>query len=463
MPGPDCMAKLILLLLGVDFLRERWRGLLAAGMLLALAGAAIFIDALDGVLFFPLTFFGTLFMLEGVATLLVVKSGVGGQRLLRLGKGIFAVLVGVLVLVGPQYYGHFLLSMLFGALFLADGLLQCIASAVVRYQRWKYVFAAGVAEILLAIFFFQPYPTHYVGTLPYGLGLFLCFAGLKLVALAWRARRLVVNPAVLDGVPAARVPQAASPTARAVLFDGPPQASEPALTVHVWTPSGSAKADTRNYPVLDRYVAAMDVNGVVSTGHAALESPEGVYISLYPASEIDRSPDQFGATLRASPDNHVPGVFQPDYATESAAWQPSTVQVRIRNYDPGQLQAFWQEYRCDSTYNLTYRNCSTSVARALEAALDGAARRLHGERLGWRVLLRLLLTPELWVAAQIRKRAMTMAWTPGLMLDYARAMSMLADPRPFAWWQMSQATLQRMARLRKSWREGDRAAVADRR
>jgi hypothetical protein len=44
-----------------------------------------------------------------------------------------------------------------------------------------------------------------------------------------------------------------------------------------------------------------------------------------------------------------------------------------------------------------------------------------------------LLTPELWVAAHLRKRAATMAWTPGLTLDYARAMSMLADPRPFAW------------------------------
>ena len=45
--------------------------------------------------------------------------------------------------------------------------MQCIAAYVVRYARWRYVFASGVAEILLAIFFFQPYPTHYVGTVPY--------------------------------------------------------------------------------------------------------------------------------------------------------------------------------------------------------------------------------------------------------------------------------------------------------
>ena len=67
------------------------------------------------------------------------------------------------------------------------------------------------------------------------------------------------------------------PTASAgpaqTVFDGPPLESERAPTVHVWTPSGSAKAQTRNYLMLNRYIAAVDVNGVISTGHAALESP----------------------------------------------------------------------------------------------------------------------------------------------------------------------------------------------
>ena len=65
----------------------------------------------------------------------------------------------------------------------------------------------------------------------------------------------------------------------------------------------------------------------------------------------------------------MPGVFQPDYVTEARAWCPSTTQVRIRNYDAAKLQAFWDVYRQDATYNLTHRNCSSSVSRALEAAL----------------------------------------------------------------------------------------------
>ncbi len=452
------MGHLVLLLLGVDYLRKRARALAVAGWLFLVAGIAVFVDALDNAIYFPLNFFAALFVIEGLATLAIAKSGVGGQRVLRYAKGIMVLAAGILVLAG-HHHGHFVLSMIFGLLFLVDGLMQCSAAYVVRYERWRYVFASGVAEILLAIFFFQPYPTHYVGTVPYCLGLFLAFSGLKLLALAHRVRRLDSNPA-LDANPHPDfMPTRAGASAQTV-FDGPPLASERALTVHVWTPSGSAKTETRNYPVVDRYIAAVDVNGVVSTGHAAMESPEGVYISLYPAQEIDHSPEQFGTLLRATADNNVPGVFQPDYPTESRAWCPSTMQVRIRNYDAAKLQAFWDGYRKNTTYNLTHRNCSSSVSNGLEAALDGVVGRLHGPGAGWRVLLRLLLTPELWVAAQIRKRALTMAWTPGLTLDYARALSMLADPRPFGWWKMSQAAVRQISQLRAGWRSQDREAAA---
>ncbi|MGB3431402.1 HdeD family acid-resistance protein [Achromobacter sp.] len=452
------MGNLVLLLLGVEYLRKRARTLFIVGGIFLAIGVGLFIDALDNALNFPLDFFAALFVIEGLATLMIAKSGVGGQRVLRYAKGAIVLIAGILVLIG-HHHGHFVLSMLFGLMFLVDGLIQCTAAYVVRYERWRYVFASGVAEILLAIFFFQPYPSHYVGTVPYCLGLFLAFSGLRLLSLARRVRNLDSNPALDINPHPDFMPTRADGPAQTV-FDGPPLESERALTVHVWTPSGSAKNETRNYPVVNRYIAAVDVNGVVSTGHAALESPEGVYISLYPAQEIDHSPEQFGTLLRATAENNVPGVFQPDYATESKAWAPSTMRVRIRNYDAAKLQAFWDEYRKTTTYNLTYRNCSSSVANALEAALDGVVGRLHGRGAGWRVLLRLLLTPELWVAAQIRMRALTMAWTPGLTLDYARALSMLADPRPFGWWKMSQHALSQIARMRAGWRKQDRKALA---
>jgi uncharacterized membrane protein HdeD (DUF308 family) len=420
----------------------------------------VFVDALDNALYFPITPFACLLLLEGLATLAVAWTGMGGQRTLRYVKGLAFCVAAALILAG-HHHGNFILSMIFGTLFFADGLLQIVSARVVRYRTWRLAVAGGVVEMALAVFFYQPFPTHYVGTVPYCLGLGLMFGGWNMILLASRVRRLSSNPGVTpDGAAQAAGATAAQQPAvpAAGVWEGPPAAHETALTVHVWTPVGSSKGQARRQPIIDRYIAAVDRNGVISTGHAALESPEGIYISLYPGVEIERSPDEFSRLLRATRENDVPGVFQPDYLTESKAWCPSTVQVRIRNYDPERLQRFWDTYRRDTTYNLTYRNCSSTVSRALEAAIEGASARVWGHHKGWRPFLRVITTPELWVAAQVRKRAATMAWTPGLTLDYARALSMLADPRPSGWVKMARLALGKMYRSRRQWAQEQRAS-----
>jgi uncharacterized membrane protein HdeD (DUF308 family) len=459
------MVRLVMILLGVDYLRTRWRELMAVGFLSIALGVAIFCDALDGALWFPIIPFAGLLLLEGVATLAVAWTGMGGQRTLRYVKGLTFIVSAGLVLGGREQ-GNFILSMIFGTLFLVDGALQIIAARLVRYRTWKIAIGGGVLEIAIAIFFYQPYPDFYAGTVAYCVAFGLLFGGWNMVLLATRVRRMATNPAVADEKSRERAAAATAATAApagtksqtSISWDGPPEAHEHALTVHVWTPVGSAKTEARRQPIVDRYIAAVDRNGSISTGHAALESAEGIYISLYPAVEIERSPDEFSRILRATRDNDVPGLFQPDYETESNAWCPSTRQVRIRNYDPERLERFWTEYRRNATYNLTYRNCSSTVAKALEAAIEGASARAWGKGGGWTPFLHIVTTPELWVAAQVRKRAATMAWTPGLTLDYARALSMLADPRPSGWVKMARMALRTMYRSRQRWRAEKAAA-----
>lgn len=446
------MVRLVLLLLGVDYLRKHWHGLLAVGVIWVAAGVVIFLDALDGVLYFPLSFFACLLLLEGLATLVSARSGVGGQRTLRYVKGVAVILTSLLVLARHPN-GNFVLSMVFGTLFLVDGMLQAVAAHVVRYPHWRLAMAEAVLEILIAIFFYQPYPTHYAGTVPYFVGLFLLFGGLHMAVLALRVKALPANPALPGSVPqrarsAAEPPQACTQAPQR-------EAGQQALTVHIWTPIGSSKAPTQRQPIVDRYIAAVDVNGVISTGHAALESPEGIYISLYPGVEIDRSPDELRKTLRATAENDIPGRFLSDYASEAREWCPSTVRVQIRNYDPAKLRRHWDECRRDATYNLTHRNCSSTVAHALEASIDGVLGRAYGSGAGWSTFLRVLVTPELWVAAQVRKRATTMAWTPGLTLDYARAVSLITSPRPFPWWKVARAAMARIIATRRKWRRQD--------
>ena len=309
-----------------------------------LLGVVMFIDALDSALYFPITPFALLLLLEGLCTLAVAWTGMGGQRTLRYVKGFAFCFAAALILAG-HHHGNFILSMIFGTLFLVDGSAADrlresgpLSHVAPRDDRRRRRNRDG--DFLLSAV-----SDHYVGTVPYCVGLGLMFGGWNMILLSTRVRRMAANPG--GGVgrcergrapapPRACRPRRARRVSRPVAleWDGPPAADEAALTVHVWTPVGSAKGEARRQLIVDRYIAAVDRNGVISTGHAALESPEGIYISLYPAVEIDRSPDDFSRLLRATRENDVPGVFQPDYATESKAWCPSTLQVRIRNYDP---------------------------------------------------------------------------------------------------------------------------------
>jgi hypothetical protein len=213
--------------------------------------------------------------------------------------------------------------------------------------------------------------------------------------------------------------------------------------VHVWTPIGSAESPrSRHRLLIDRYIAAIDGKGMISTGHAALELAPDIYISHYPALEIDHTPEQFARLFRATADNDVKGHFQPSYAFESGDWCPADAHVEFRTYDELRLRTHWEAYRADDTYNLTNRNCSVAVAAALEAALEGAL----GTRAAWGRFWRLLVNPDLWVAALLRARAESMTWTPGLVLDYARALQTIVEPRRSPWRRRLQAALRRWRR-----------------
>ena len=281
----------------------------------------------------------------------------------------------------------------------------------------------GIVELAFAAFLIEPYPTWYAGTVPYCVGTAMVVSGLGIMLIAFRMRRLPADSSL--ALLFTRDASAAAPIVEVIA--APPGGPPPQpLVVHVWTPTGSAK-DALPQPLLDRYVAAVDGNGTISTGHAALEVPPDVYISHYPAEEIDHSPDDFRALLRATRDNDVKGRFQPSYAIESAGWCESTAKVVFARYDAARLRAFWQVYSRDDTYNLTRRNCSSTVAAALESALEGT---LGGSGSKFGAFLAALVNPELWVAAQLRKHCESMAWTPGLVLDYARSLRVAMDQPP---------------------------------
>jgi uncharacterized membrane protein HdeD (DUF308 family) len=437
------MIRLLLLLLGGDFVRRRWLVLLIAGLLWTAIGWWVVIDSIEGVISFPIHFLAVFLAVDGLVTLYTARHHRGGTRHLRYVKGLATCAVAVLVLAAWTY-DDAIVAILFGLAFAIDAILGIAAVRVVRFAGWRLSLTFSIVELLVAI--------HVLVPATYCIGLWFIFSGISLVLPAIRARALTPDTSL-----ALVLTRGYRRTASTALPIGDSIDPPHPLIVHVWTPMG-ASDDPRHMPIVDRYIAAVDRKGVISTGHAALEVPETLYVSFYPQKETDHASTHFARLLRATRENDVPGKFQPSYKIEAAGWTESTWSLEFPHYDLVRLQEFVTRYRADTTYNLTDRNCSTTTAHCLEVAVEGILWRLPHPR---RSVLRAILNPELLIASQLRRRAELMAWTPGLVLDYARALHVLLDPPPFGWltiarWARHLARRQR-GRQRESARQAARA------
>jgi uncharacterized membrane protein HdeD (DUF308 family) len=177
------MIRLALLLLGPDFIRARWRVLAVIGVLWAALGVAIFIDALDGDVWFPVHVFGYLLILEALVTLVATTSHLGTQTVLRKSRGAVFLILGTLM-IDPRRSAEFILALLFGVLVGVDGVLRVSAAWVVRFPGWRASLLMGVLELIFAAFMIEPYPTFYAGTVPYCVGMAFFLSGLGTLLLA---------------------------------------------------------------------------------------------------------------------------------------------------------------------------------------------------------------------------------------------------------------------------------------
>lgn len=405
------MAELLVLLIGGRLIRRKWWLLFTVGLVWMALGLFFFADAFIDEIRIPPTFFAVPLAIDAAISLFAAWTSRGTERSLRIGKAVLFLAI-ILVVVEAPWHEDMIVGMLAGTFLVADACWRAASAWIVRYARWRVSLLGAAVEFLMGLWSFSPWPSNWAGEAGSDVGTLVIVSAAGLCGLALRIRHLPPDtplPAILTrGWPSDRdLSPVAAPSS--------PEGIRGSITVHVWTPTGAL------VPVgIRRYVAALDEHGVVSTGHAALEAPPDIYISHYPAAEIDRTKPAFAQALRATPDNDVPGTFQRSYEEEAAAWCPSTMHVRLDGIDIAALRAFWTAYRRDATYNLTDRNCSTAVAKALDAGLEGLFEtRAHSPLF----LARLLFVPELWVAGVMRRRAAAMAWTPGIVLDYARALS----------------------------------------
>jgi uncharacterized membrane protein HdeD (DUF308 family) len=405
-------------------------------------GLAIMADASDGLSSVAVEAFAILLLFEGFLALALFTLAPHRRGYTVLIKALALVVLGSMILDFPV---HFDIedSLLFGLAFLIDGAMRIATANIVRFPKWQLVAAGGALELCLGAFILSDWPVGYHQTVPFCIGVALLLSGWTILRIGLRLRRLT------DETPVVSLPVFEHRGWHGVGLALPPaRPTEPArhatpLIVHVWTPVGSAESPRSAHRLLiDRYIAAIDGKGMISTGHAALELRPDLYISHYPALEIDHSPEEFARLFRGTADNNVKGHFQPSYAFESADWCPADAGVEFHTYNAVRLRAHWEAYRADDTYNLTNRNCSVTVAAALEAALEGTL----GTGAAWGRFWRLLVNPDLWVAAVLRARAESMTWTPGLVLDYARSLRVIVEPQRSPWRRRLQLALRRLRR-----------------
>ncbi|WP_395598421.1 DUF308 domain-containing protein [Pseudomonas sp. A1437] len=154
------MIRLSRVLLGNDFVRKRWSALALTNIVWGAVGVAIFIDALDGVLYFPLHVFGYLLLLEALIILLVPAPQTGTAAALRKARGGAFLILGLLI-VDRQHAASLILAVLFGGAFLVDGGFRLAAAVVVRFVGWRLSLLTGLFEIGFGLFILEPYSTLY--------------------------------------------------------------------------------------------------------------------------------------------------------------------------------------------------------------------------------------------------------------------------------------------------------------
>jgi MFS family permease/uncharacterized membrane protein HdeD (DUF308 family) len=438
------MIRLIVLLLGGKALRARWWMFIALSGLSLMLSLVFIDDLFDTAIIVTTDVIGLWFVVEGLARLLMLAAIGFPNATIPVLKSLGFFALGFLAINVP-WDDNIVAAVVLGAALVMDGVFRIAAAAVIRSVRWRQALVVAGLELGVAALVWAPWPVPYLHTVPFCIGVALLAATWSLCQLGLQLRGLRPGASVTD------LPLFASSNwhGRGILH--PAQAgagsydNDAPLTVHVWTPVGSA-VHARRRPVIDRYIAAVDQGGVISTGHAALSLPPKTYVSFGPANDLDHSPTEFGRLLRAGPENDVPGRYKASLEQEIAEWRPPDHEVRFYRYNAAALRAFFERYRGIEVYNLTSRNCSSTVALSLDAAVEGAL----GQGSPWRTLLRLFTDPAMWLLVLWRARAEAMTWTPGLVLDYAQALQHVLEGNRHRWFARLQDTWSRYQERRRA-------------
>jgi uncharacterized membrane protein HdeD (DUF308 family) len=416
------MFRLALTLFGGDALVKRWKIFFVAGLLALLLGAVVLVDIFDGVADMAGWVFGAVLLLQGLVELAIGATHTRARRRFEMLRGAAMVVFACLLLDFP-WDNSIAAGVLFAAAFTFNGLIRIASSLLVRFPNWRTSNAIGWGYLVMALLLVTSWPVPSSMNVSFCTGMALMAGGYVVMRGALRLHRLPPGSR-LAAIELYKRQREMGTTRPPLARPSGAVPSAEQMVVHVWTAIDQSEERIR-LPLIDRYIAALSRKGSVTTGHVALSCGPELYISHHPRVRLTITQHNLIDQIRATESNDHPGMWLPSYEGEAAATRPSTFRIRFRQFNRSHLQSFWEAYRQDDTYNLTHRNCSVVVTEAIDAAMEG----VFADKPFWRTLLRLAFHPDMWLAGSVRVRAESIAWTPGLALDYVSAIRRITHPR----------------------------------
>ena len=176
-------------------LQRHWGWLLLLGIVQLIGGLFAFAIPAAASLAAAIVF-GAVLLVAGVFQLVHAFSVRGwlGVTLQVLG-GVLYIAAGLICLVFPLT-GALTLTIIVGALLIADGVIRCVLASRVRPREgWGWFLAAGIASVALGLLLLLGWPLTGVWALGILLGVNLIFSGVANCALAVALRsRLARDP-----------------------------------------------------------------------------------------------------------------------------------------------------------------------------------------------------------------------------------------------------------------------------
>jgi uncharacterized membrane protein HdeD (DUF308 family) len=436
--------QLALLLLGPSHFKYEWKLLLAFGLTLACFGAFVVWDASDKTSYFIIDALGFFLLAAGI--LEVIHSAVSPwnhSTPFKLSRAATLIVIGIIVAVDHPTINHFD-ELLLGSAFIILGIFKLFFSLLTKYPHWKIILLGAVLNLMLGLLFLVQWEGKKHWMIPFLFGCAFILMGIGAVSNAWilrKSRFLVkdigedigaldyflryhVSPRYRQAFK--RLPSSKEFAAK-LKKEAQKTNSNPAeLLLRIWMPAECVKETLPpegKVPLLSRYLLVRDKKGCVTVGHSSMQISPDLYISHTDKNwyqkiknkDFKQSPVEDFRFFEEMKAHDEEGAFFESYEEEAKHWMPATRTIKMLKFNEGYLRLFENFYKMDSTYNFAVRNCSVCIAMGLDMALLGC---LGGKRMILR-FIRLLFDQDLWLASFIRKRAEDMAWSPGLIHDYA--------------------------------------------